>query len=45
MRRKQDADCVVADLFKEPVGVEENCPCTDEDFEWCVLAQTRFTRH
>lgn len=34
MRRKQDADCVVQDLFNEPVGKAENCPCSDEDFEW-----------
>lgn len=34
MRRKEDADCIVSDLFKEPVGTEENCRCTDEDFEW-----------
>ena len=33
-RRKQDADCIVSDIFKEPVGKEENCACTDEDFEW-----------
>lgn len=36
MRRKQDADCVVQDLFNEPVGKAENCPCSDEDFEWCA---------
>lgn len=34
MRRKQDADCVVMDLFKEPQGKEEDCACSDEDFEW-----------
>jgi hypothetical protein len=35
-RRKQDVDCVVAEKFKDPVGREENCSCTDEDYEWCV---------
>jgi hypothetical protein len=34
MRRKQNADCVVSDLFREPVGKAEDCPCSDEDFEW-----------
>ncbi|SCZ93735.1 BZ3500_MvSof-1268-A1-R1_Chr6-3g08852 [Microbotryum saponariae] len=33
MRRKADADCVVAKKFEDPVGVEENCPCADEDYE------------
>ncbi|GAA5934219.1 hypothetical protein JCM1841_004702 [Sporobolomyces salmonicolor] len=33
MRRKQDADCVVAEKWKDPVGREENCPCDDEDYE------------
>lgn len=36
-RRKQDADCVVADKFKDPVNREENCVCTDEDYEWYAL--------
>lgn len=35
-RRKPDADCVVAEKFKDPVGREDNCPCTDEDYEWYV---------
>ncbi|KAK4046163.1 vacuolar protein sorting/targeting protein PEP1 [Microbotryomycetes sp. JL201] len=33
MRRKPDADCVIGDKFQDPVGVEENCPCDDEDYE------------
>lgn len=36
MRRKPDADCVVHEKFKDPVGIEEDCPCDDEDYEWCV---------
>jgi len=36
-RRKPDADCVVADKWNDPVGREENCPCDDEDYEWCAL--------
>ncbi|BGO96427.1 putative Signal sequence binding protein [Rhodotorula toruloides ATCC 204091] len=32
-RRKQDADCVVAEKWKDPVGREEDCPCDDEDYE------------
>jgi len=32
-RRKPDANCVVAEKFKDPVGREENCVCTDEDYE------------
>ncbi|KAM0751951.1 putative signal sequence binding protein [Meredithblackwellia eburnea MCA 4105] len=33
MRRKADADCVVHKKFEDPVGREEDCPCTDEDYE------------
>ncbi|GAA5949701.1 hypothetical protein JCM10213_001361 [Rhodosporidiobolus nylandii] len=33
LRRKPDADCVVADEFNDPVGREEDCPCADEDYE------------
>jgi hypothetical protein len=36
-RRKPDADCYVGEKFQEPESHEENCPCTDEDFEWFVL--------
>ncbi|EFP90660.1 vacuolar protein sorting/targeting protein PEP1 [Puccinia graminis f. sp. tritici] len=32
-RRKPDADCYVGEKFQEPESHEENCPCTDEDFE------------
>ncbi|KAL4245130.1 Vacuolar protein sorting/targeting protein 10 [Abortiporus biennis] len=32
-RRKIDADCYVGDKFSDPVEYEENCPCTDEDYE------------
>ncbi|KAI0071571.1 Oligoxyloglucan reducing end-specific cellobiohydrolase [Panus rudis PR-1116 ss-1] len=32
-RRKPDADCYVGDKFQDPVEHEENCPCTDEDYE------------
>jgi hypothetical protein len=34
MRRKQDADCVIGEKWRDPVGREENCACTDEDYEW-----------
>lgn len=34
LRRKADANCVVLDKFNDPVGQEENCPCSDEDYEW-----------
>ena len=33
-RRKQDADCYVGEKYKDPEPVEENCPCTDDDYEW-----------
>ncbi|KDQ61974.1 hypothetical protein JAAARDRAFT_76825 [Jaapia argillacea MUCL 33604] len=33
MRRKPDADCYIGHKFEDPVGHEENCPCTDEDYE------------
>lgn len=36
-RRKPNADCYVGDKFKEPIEHEENCECTDDDYEWCVL--------
>ncbi|GAA6014077.1 hypothetical protein JCM10207_000230 [Rhodosporidiobolus poonsookiae] len=32
-RRKPDADCVVHEMWKDPVGREEDCPCEDEDYE------------
>lgn len=32
-RRKADAECMVQESFKEPSKTEENCDCTDEDFE------------
>jgi hypothetical protein len=33
-RRKQDVDCSVGEKYKDPEPIEENCPCTDEDYEW-----------
>jgi hypothetical protein len=33
-RRKPTADCYVGDKFQDPVSTEEDCPCTDEDYEW-----------
>lgn len=38
-RRKADADCVVGEKFKDPKGREEDCDCTDEDYEWSVWLQ------
>lgn len=32
-RRKQDSLCFVNNEFQHPVAEEENCPCTDEDYE------------
>ncbi|KAH8114005.1 hypothetical protein DFH11DRAFT_1877815 [Phellopilus nigrolimitatus] len=32
-RRKPDADCYVGHKFDDPVEHEENCPCTNEDYE------------
>ena len=36
-RRKQDADCSVSQKYKDPEPIDENCPCTDEDYEWYDL--------
>jgi hypothetical protein len=33
-RRRQDAECSVSQKYKDPEPIEENCPCTDEDYEW-----------
>ncbi|GAA5980381.1 hypothetical protein JCM11641_001783 [Rhodosporidiobolus odoratus] len=33
LRRKPDADCVIADKWNDPVGQEENCPCEEDDYE------------
>ncbi|KDQ06635.1 hypothetical protein BOTBODRAFT_181398 [Botryobasidium botryosum FD-172 SS1] len=33
MRRKPKADCYIGEKFKDPVEHEDNCLCTDEDFE------------
>lgn len=35
-RRKADADCYVGQKFRDPVEHDENCLCTDEDYEWQV---------
>jgi hypothetical protein len=35
-RRTRDANCKVAENFKEPVAVEDSCPCTKSDFV-CAL--------
>ncbi|KAH9479087.1 vacuolar protein sorting/targeting protein PEP1 [Psilocybe cubensis] len=32
-RRKVDANCYVGEKFKDPVTHEENCKCTDADYE------------
>ncbi|KAK4688992.1 hypothetical protein P7C73_g1101, partial [Tremellales sp. Uapishka_1] len=32
-RRKLDAKCYVGHKFEDPVGFEENCACTDDDYE------------
>ncbi|KAG8905227.1 vacuolar protein sorting/targeting protein PEP1 [Tulasnella sp. 403] len=32
-RRKANADCYVGHKFEDPVEHEDNCPCTDEDYE------------
>ncbi|KIR51702.1 signal sequence binding protein [Cryptococcus gattii Ru294] len=32
-RRKLDAQCYVGHKFEDPVGHEENCACTDDDYE------------
>lgn len=32
-RKKADADCFVGDKFNDPVGKEEPCLCTDDDYE------------
>ncbi|KAG5353581.1 vacuolar protein sorting/targeting protein PEP1 [Termitomyces sp. Mn162] len=32
-RRKPDADCYVGEKFKDPVMHEEDCECTDADYE------------
>ncbi|KAG2012263.1 signal sequence binding protein [Coprinopsis cinerea AmutBmut pab1-1] len=32
-RRKVDADCYVGEKFIDPEGHEENCECTEEDYE------------
>lgn len=35
-RKIPDADCFVGEKFTDPVEHEENCPCDDDDYEWCV---------
>lgn len=37
-RKKIGADCYVGHKFEDPVGQEDNCPCGDIDFEWCVVS-------
>ncbi|ODQ63299.1 hypothetical protein NADFUDRAFT_72073 [Nadsonia fulvescens var. elongata DSM 6958] len=31
--KKLDSRCVVGNLYTEPIAIEENCSCTDEDYE------------
>ena len=35
-RRKANAKCYVGNKFIDPVENEEDCPCTDDDYEWYV---------
>jgi hypothetical protein len=39
-RRKPDADCYIGKKFEDTVEYEENCPCEDDDYEWCAPAIT-----
>lgn len=41
-RRKPDANCYVGNKFEDPVEHEEICPCTDEDYEWCVSKISKY---
>lgn len=36
-RRKPDADCYVGEKYRDPVTHEDNCQCTDADYEWYVV--------
>lgn len=35
-RRKSTVDCYVGNKFSDPVEHEDNCECTDIDYEWQV---------
>lgn len=41
LRRKTDADCYLGNKFEDPVGHDDNCDCTDSDFEWCAASSPR----
>lgn len=43
MRKKLNADCYVGNKFTDPVGQEDNCPCSAIDFEWCVFLPSCFS--
>ena len=32
-----DTDCDIGKKYMDPVQHEDNCPCTEEDYEWYVL--------
>ncbi|ORY81895.1 hypothetical protein BCR37DRAFT_379793 [Protomyces lactucae-debilis] len=32
-RKKADRDCYVGEIYDDPAAYEEDCPCTDTDFE------------
>lgn len=36
-RRKTDANCYVGEKYRDPVTHEDNCQCTDADYEWYVV--------
>lgn len=38
MRRKSDSNCFIGHKFDDPVGHEENCPCTNADYEWYEIS-------
>ena len=33
-RRRRNADCYIGEKYIDPEPVDENCVCTDEDYEW-----------
>lgn len=37
-RRIRDRNCYIGERLPQPHKIEKNCPCTEEDFEWCVSA-------
>ena len=43
-RRRQEAECYVGEKYKDPEPKDEDCQCTDEDYEWLTPHKPQLTK-